>query len=163
MEESARKQRNADRVLELWPAFRIIIEKIIVEMEARGFRPRIQDAHRSAEAQLEAFNKGNSKLKYGFHNVTGATGTKESLAVDMIDDDSPLASRLTYLLNLAEVARANGVRTGILWGLPKELSLATNAVIANRDFESKVKVGWDPTHIEPIGITPQEALAGKRI
>ena len=41
------------------------------ELEAEGWRPRIQDGWRSIAAQELAFNSGHSKLKFGFHNVTG--------------------------------------------------------------------------------------------
>lgn len=163
MTEASRKQRNADKVQELYPAFRIRIEKVIVEMEARGFRPRIQDAWRSPEEQLAAFNSGHSKLKFGFHNVTGANGQKESLAVDILDDDSPLAYRPTYLLNLAQVARSNGLNTGISWGLPEVMGSALNTSIYNCKFdEYKGKIGWDPTHCESVGMTPEDARHGKR-
>lgn len=43
----------------------------ITEMENRGYRPRIQDGYRSLADQMIAFNTGHSKLKYGFHHVTG--------------------------------------------------------------------------------------------
>jgi hypothetical protein len=89
MKEEARKKRNEDRVAELYPTFGKRIKAVINDLEKQGLRPRIQDAWRSPEKQLEAFNSGHSKLKYGFHNVTGKDGTKEALAVDLLDDDSP--------------------------------------------------------------------------
>lgn len=162
MKEADRKQRNADKVKELYPTFRTKIEQVIVEMEKRGFRPRIQDAYRSPADQLIAFNNGHSKLKYGFHNVTGASGQHESLAVDMIDDDFPLASRPSYLLNLADVSIGLGLHTGIDWGLTHELAVSVKTAIVNKNFNAPVKIGWDPTHIEPLGITPDQAHTGKR-
>jgi len=74
---------------ELWPSFGKKIKAVIETLEAEGLRPRIQDAWRSEADQLIAFKNGNSKLKFGFHNVTGNNGKKESLAVDMLDDDHP--------------------------------------------------------------------------
>jgi len=162
MTEQARKQRNTDRLAELYPIYRAGVTKVIAEMEKRGYRPRIQDGYRSPADQLKAFNSGNSKLKYGFHNVTGANGAKESLAVDLLDDDSPLASRKEYLLNLADVCRSLNLLTGIKWGLPAALGAAVDAAIKNKDWKANVKIGWDPTHIEPTGITVAEAKAGKR-
>ena len=162
MTEQARKQRNTDRLAELYPTYRAGVTKVIAEMEKRGYRPRIQDGYRSPADQLKAFNSGNSKLKYGFHNVTGANGAKESLAVDLLDDDSPLASRKEYLLNLADVCRSLNLLTGIKWGLPAALGAAVDVAIKNKDWKANVKIGWDPTHIEPTGITVAEAKAGKR-
>lgn len=162
MTEEARKKRNEEKLLELHPAFRARLVRVIADMEGRGYRPRIQDAWRSPEDQLKAYNSGNSKLKYGFHNVTGPTGHKESLAVDMLDDDSPLASRKEYLLNLADACAKEKLTTGIRWGLPVNLMSAIDDVILKEDWTADVKIGWDPTHIEPKGISPSEAQAGKR-
>jgi len=111
---------------------------------------------------MKAFNSGNSKLKFGFHNVTGANGVKESLAVDMLDDDSPLASRKIYLLQLAEAAEKQGLTTGIRWGLPTNLASTIDQVIAAKSWNADVKIGWDPTHVQPTGITSTEAKNGKR-
>jgi len=162
MKEEARQLRNKTMLAECFPAFSKKVGAVIKEMEARGFRPRIQQAWRSPEEQLQAFLSGHSQLKFGFHNVTGATGKKESLAVDVLDDDNPLNPRRRYLLNLADCARQQKLITGILWGLPTKLADGVDAAIKAKDFEADVKVGWDPTHIEPTGITPTEAKAGKR-
>ena len=87
MTEPARRARNESRLQELFPTFRARIRRVIKRLEDNGLRPRIQDAHRSPEDQLAAFNAGHSKLKFGFHNVTAGDGTPEALAVDMLDDD----------------------------------------------------------------------------
>src|SRR5438876_799788 len=113
MNDQQRKQRNADRLGELWPSFRQKVAAVIAALEGNGLRPRIQDAWRSPADQLKAFNSGNSKLKYGFHNVTGAHGEKESLAVDLLDDDHPLNSAPAYLLQLAAAAEVEGLITGL--------------------------------------------------
>jgi hypothetical protein len=162
MTESQRQQRNTDRLLELFPTFSTKIAQIIAELEVMGLRPRIQDAYRSPADQLKAFNTGHSKLKFGFHNVTGPNSEKESLAVDMLDDDNPLNMSTSYLLKLAAVSEKNGLSSGIRWGLPIKLRQAINAAIAAQDWNATVKIGWDPTHIEPTGITVSEAKKGKR-
>jgi len=156
------KKRNAERLKELFPAFSTRIAKVIADMEALGERPRIQDAYRSPEDQLKAFNSGHSKLKFGFHNVTGSNGEKESLAVDMLDDNNPLNPKPKYLLKLAFASEKNGLETGIRWDVPSNLVKAIDAAIANKNFDDPVKVGWDPTHIQPTGISVSEAKAGKR-
>lgn len=162
MTEIQRKKRNDERLAELYPTYRKRVAKVIAELEAAGLRPRIQDGYRSPADQLIAYNSGHSKLKYGFHNVTGAGGAKESLAVDMLDDDSPLASKTSYLLQLAAASERNGLTTGIRWGLPIALRAAIDTAIAAKNWAAPVKIGWDPTHVEPVGITPAEAKAGKR-
>lgn len=162
MNEVKRKQRNTDRIAELWPSFGKKIKAVIAALEADGQRPRIQDAWRSPEDQLKAFNSGHSRTKFGFHNVTGANGKKEALAVDLLDDNHPMNVGTEFLLRLAAAAEAQGLTTGIRWDLPKNLSDGIDAAIASKDFKAPVKVGWDPTHVQPTGITTSEAKAGKR-
>ena len=162
MEESARKDRNAQRLATLAPTFAARMKRVIRRLEQQGLRPRIQDAWRSPEDQLKAFNTGHSKLKFGFHNVTGPNGRPEGLAVDLLDDNSPLNPRKPYILKLAAAAEAEGLVTGVRWGLPQAFCVAIDAAIAGQNWDAPVKVGWDPLHVEPTGITVQEAKAGKR-
>jgi hypothetical protein len=162
MEEQARKARNEARLSELFPTFRVRIARVIAELESRGIRPRIQDGWRSPADQLKAFETGHSKLKFGFHNVTSASGTPESLAVDMLDDDSPLAAGKPYLLQLAAASQNAGLITGVRWGVPKALVGAIDAAIAAKDWNANVKIGWDPTHVQPTDVTVAQAKAGSR-
>ena len=162
MTELQRTKRNEERLLELFPAFSKRLSKVIIELEHMGLRPRIQDGYRSSADQLKAFNNGHSKLRYGFHNVTGLNGVKESLAVDLLDDDKPLNMSVSYLLKIAFVCEKNGLETGIRWGLPNQLKEAINNALAAKNFDAPIKVGWDPTHIQPKGITVAEAKKGKR-
>lgn len=162
MQEPARIQRNKDRLAECFPAFAKRLRRALSALEAQGFRPRIQDAWRSPEAQEQAFVSGHSQLRFGFHNVTGAGGAKESLACDVLDDDNPLNPRKRYLLALTIACRAEGLDTGLLWGLPKHVRDGVEAALAAGDIEATVKIGWDPTHAQATGLTPAEAKAGTR-
>jgi hypothetical protein len=162
MEESARKARNTQRMSTLYPAFAARLVKVIQQLEADGLRPRIQDAWRSPAEQLAAFNAGHSKLKYGFHNVTDKNGAPEALAVDLLDDNAPLNPAKTYMLKLAAAAEAAGLTTGVRWGLPAMFKAAIDEAIAAQNWKAEVKIGWDPLHVEPTGITVQEAKQGKR-
>ena len=47
MNEAARKQRNQQRITECFPKFAQRVKLVITDLEAQGFRPLIQDAHRS--------------------------------------------------------------------------------------------------------------------
>ena len=162
MTESARQKRNQDRLLECYPTFRRRVSMVIARLEALGYRPRIQEAWRSPQEQHAAYMAGTSKLKYGFHNVTGRDGVMESLAVDLLDDDHPLAPPIPYCLVLAAIARKYQCETGILWGLPDRLAQSVNEAIAAKDWFRTVKVGWDPLHFQPSDLTISEAKAGKR-
>ena len=113
MTEKQRQERNKQRLTELYRSFAKRIAAVIADLETRGFRPRIQDAWRSPADQLKAFNSGHSKLKYGFHDVTAKDGTKEGLAVDLLDDDHASHETRQYLLNHADAAQKQGHSTGI--------------------------------------------------
>jgi hypothetical protein len=163
MKEALRKKRNSERLSELYPTFRVRVERVIATLEGNGIRPRIQDGWRSVADQQKAFDTGHSKLRYGFHNVTAPNGTPEALAVDLLDDDSPLNMSKSYFLQLAAAAEAEGLVTGIRWGVPKKkLVSAIDAAVASKDWSANVKVGWDPTHVEPRDITVAQAKAGER-
>jgi hypothetical protein len=162
MNEEARKGRNVQRLTELFPTFAERLKRVIKELEDDHLRPRIQDAWRSPEDQLKAFNSGHAKVKFGFHNVTGENGKKEALAVDLLDDDAPLNPGTAYILKVTAAAERNGLTTGARWGLPKKLAEGVDKAIENRDWDAKVKVGWDPVHVEPADITIAEAKSGKR-
>lgn len=163
MEESARKARNAERMTELNPRFALRVGAIISDLEAMGLRPRIQDAWRSPAEQMREYNSGFSKLKFGFHNITAANGDPDSLAVDLLDDDHPLGyGDIPYFLKLSSVARKHGCMTGILFGLVGRLVLAVRWAVDNAQWDAPVKIGWDPTHVQPNDVTVSEAKAGKR-
>ena len=162
MQEPARKARNTQRMTELYPWFAQQLSLVIKELETQGLRPRIQDAWRSPEDQLKAFNAGHSKLKFGFHNVAGNGGKKESLAVDLLDDNSPLIPSTAYVLRVTAAAERHGLTTGARWGLPSKMAKAIDIAIAQQNWTDVLKVGWDPLHLEPANFTPQQAAAGER-
>jgi hypothetical protein len=135
-------------------------------MEAQGFRPRIQDAHRTIEQQAVDVAAGHSTVLFSFHNVTGANGKPEALAVDMLDDDHPVDNvPRKYLITLASVAQTHGLHSGIFF-FKKEPPPGTRqtlqAAVDNLNFDPHVTIGFDPTHLEPTGITIAQAKAGQR-
>jgi hypothetical protein len=163
MKEADRLARNKQRLAECFPTFSKRVAKVIKDMEGLGFRPRIQDAHRTIADQLIAFNGGFSDVKFGFHNVTGANGKPESLAVDLLDDDSPLAPGRKYVITLASVAQKQGLHSGIFFRLKTAAERkALQDAIDNLDFSLKIRIGFDPTHLEPTGITIAAAKNGAR-
>lgn len=162
MKEADRIARNKERLTQLYPTFAARLARVIARLESDGVRPRIQDAWRSPQDQRKAFDTGHSKLLYGFHNVTSKDGKPESLAVDMLDDDAPLVKGIPYALRLAAAAEAEGLSTGIRWGLTQKQKSAIDQAIAKKDWLAKVAIGWDAYHCEPTGITVAQAKMGKR-
>ncbi|MEB0136454.1 hypothetical protein QN362_14025 [Actimicrobium sp. CCC2.4] len=162
MNKEARQQRNAERLQQLHPGFRLRVHTMLTALEAAGWHPRCQDAWRSPEQQLRAWRNGYSKLKFGFHNVTDADGNPAALAVDVLDDDAPESASPVFLLQLAAAAEQAGLRTGIRWGLPRALAQAIDRAVAASDWHAAVKLGWDPGHVETSDVTVAQARAGRR-
>ncbi len=161
MKEADRLARNKQRLAECFPTFAKRVADVIADMEALDFRPRIQDAHRSIADQKKAFDAGHAHVLFGFHNVTGAGGKSESLAVDMLDDDHPVGPvTRKYLITLASVAQKHKLHSGIFFDCPDRKAL--QAAIDALNFDTHIKMGFDPTHLEPTGLTIAEAKAGKR-
>jgi hypothetical protein len=162
MQEPQRLARNQQRLTECYDVFAEALSGVIADMERLGFRPRVQEAWRSPEAQAAAVDSGNSELRFGFHNVTGANGRKEALAVDLLDDDAPLHPSRRYILTLAAVAGDHGLETGVLWGLQRSTRERLERAIRERDFDAPGKLGWDPCHVQVTGMTPARARQGER-
>lgn len=162
MNETQRKERNASRLTELFQPFAQQIQGVIADLEAAGYRPRIQEAYRSPADQMIAFNTGHSKLTFGFHNVTSDDGRPEGLAVDLYDDDRPLNPTTAYLLRLSGAAWRRGLGTGVLWGLTTKQRQVVKDAIEAEAWSRDVRTGWDAWHIEPTGLTAKEAKAGQR-
>ena len=163
MKEEKRIARNEQMLQECFPWFRSRLTATIVDLQKQGIRPRIQQAWRSPVEQLDAFNSGHSKLKFGYHNATGPGGEKQALAVDILDDDAPLAPSIKYLLSLAIAASDHQLSTGLDWGLPAKLRAPIAAAIAARDSAAQIsKIGWDPCHIEITGLRVADVKAGMR-
>lgn len=162
MLEAERKQRNYLKLQECHPALRVRLAAVLSELESAGLRPRIQEAWRSPQDQLAAYNNGKSRVKFGFHNVTGPGGVKEALAADVWDDDRPTNTKTDFMLRLAAAAEKQGLITGIRWDLSESRAKLIDDAIAAKNWKAPVWVGWDPLHVEVTGITIQEAQAGKR-
>ena len=162
MNETARNQRNEQRLTECFPTFAKRVKAVIDDLEAEGFRPRIQEAHRSIPDQVKAFKDGFSKVKFGFHNVTGKNDKPEALAVDLLDDDKPLEPSRKYVILLAEAAQTHGLHPGSFFGLPAPLRKGLTKAIRDHNFDSNIKIGFDPTHIEVTGISISDAREGTR-
>ena len=162
MLDSARQRRNGERLAECHPAFRAALRRVLHDLEADHYRPRIQCAYRSPALQAEAYAAGRSHVQWSYHNATTADGHPDALAADVLDDDAPLAPSRRYLLSLAMVCDRYGLSTGISWGLLPHLRRATLAAVATRMPDADVKIGWDPCHVEVRGLTLAQARAGQR-
>lgn len=171
MTDADRHARNALLLAQCWPPFGSKVGVIISRMESERWRPRVQQAWRSPTEQAEDVRKGVSTVTFGFHNVTGAGGKPESLAVDLVDDDAPLAAQWGFITRANELAARLGLMTGILWGKKCDRYPLTDVekarignAISTGDWTlvRPNRIGFDSLHIQPVGLTPREAQAGKR-
>jgi hypothetical protein len=109
---------------------------------------------------------GFSTVHFSFHNVTGAGGKPEALAVDLLDDDHPVDGvPRRYLITLASVAQKHGLRSGIFFFQkepPPGTRQALQKAVDDLNFDPHITIGFDPTHIETTGITIARAEAGDR-
>lgn len=162
MNETDRIANNRNKLQELYPTLRTRVDAVVKAMEQAGYRPRIQTAWRSPEDQLDAYRRGTTKVMFGFHNLTGTNGARESLAADIWDDDRLEQVKVDFMLHLAAAAEAQGLTTGIRWDLADEDQKLIDLAIHLQIWDAKLRVGWDPLHVEPVGITIQEAKNGRR-
>lgn len=171
MTDADRQERNAILLAQCWPPFGSKVGVIVSIMEQEGRRPRVQQAWRSPAEQAEDVRREVSTVLFGFHNVTAAGGKPESLAVDLVDDDHPLAAPWDFIRRVNELVTKAGLMTGILWNRKGDrfpLTEVEKARILNATHTgdwSLVKpqrVGFDALHIQPVGLKPREAQAGKR-
>jgi len=162
VKDADRLLRNETRLTEMHPAFRVLVVRILKELEENGYRPRIQEAWRSLDRQLELFKGGYSKTTFGYHNLTAEDGTKEAFAADILNDDDPFGRPLDYILHLVAAAERNGCTTGIRWGFTDEKSIIIDQALADENWQAQLQIGWDPFHVQIEGITFEELRAGKR-
>ena len=73
----------------------------------------------------------------------------ESLACDVLDDDHPLGPPTRYLLALTGRGPGRGASTPASCGSSRRRSRAgVEAAIADEDIDRRVRIGFDPTHIQ---------------
>ncbi len=171
MNDDRRHAQNDQLLRECFGPFGQRIARIIVGLESRGFKPRVNQAWRSPALQLAAFNSGHSKVKWGFHNATAPDGRPEALAVDLFSEDYPEPadnqhlwpeSFRHYLLTLGSLAASQQLETGLDWGLDSDERRVLGIALANDPLSYVGELGWDPTHVEPRDLTVSAARAGKR-
>lgn len=164
MTEAERKARNASKLLELHAWFRPKVGAILADLEGHGWRPRIQEAWRSAADQATAYRSGRSKLRWGFHCATANDGRAEALAADIVDDNRPYDETRPFLLQLAASAAAHGLETGIWFSLSQARRRRLMEALERREWHYSGPIGWDPWHVQPKPetLTVAQARAGQR-
>jgi hypothetical protein len=157
-----RTERNAALLAQCHPVFARKVEAILRDLEGHGCRPRLQEAFRTVARQRALKRKGYSTLSWGFHCAVSVEGFPQSLAVDLIDEDSPVEASTRFVLLLASAAQAHGCETGLLWGVSVRMRTRIRRALRTKDWGASITAGWDPLHVQISGISLAEAKRGLR-
>jgi len=106
-------------------AFQPKVERILQALRDAGFQPKIFFGWRSVQVQLELVKKGNSKIKFSFHNAQKPDGTPNAFAVDIVDSRwgwEDEAERNGFWAALGQAARAEGCVWGGDWTTFKDVA-----------------------------------------
>lgn len=109
------KWTQEKKLQSLTPLLRPKVQAIITALAGRDFQPRVFYGWRSVAVQLELYQKGNSKVKFSFHNAQLKDGTPDSYAADIIDSRyawSNQAATSGFWKALGEEAK----KQSLVWG-----------------------------------------------
>lgn len=91
------------------------VVRVLGTLKAEGFKPKIFFAWRSVAVQLEIVAKGNSKVRFSFHNAQKKNGTPNAYAVDIIDKRWAWSDKAEEN-GFWEVLGKAGKAEGLFWG-----------------------------------------------
>jgi hypothetical protein len=103
------------KIRSIFPAMRPKVEAVLEALRRRDFQPKIFFAWRSVAVQLELLRKGNTTVRFSFHNAQLRDGTPNAYAADIIDQRyawGPGAQSSGFWRALGE----EGKRQGLYWG-----------------------------------------------
>ncbi|UFS70690.1 M15 family metallopeptidase [Geomonas sp. RF6] len=103
------------KIESLHPNLRPKVQNLLDALNAQGFQPKVFYGWRSVAIQLELYKKGNSRLKFSFHNAQKPDGTPNSYAADIVDSRfgwSDQAEQVGFWKALGKEAK----RQGLIWG-----------------------------------------------
>lgn len=106
------------KLLSMTSELRPKVQAVIEALAQRDFQPKIFFGWRSVAVQLELVAKGNSTVKFSFHNAQLKDGTPNSYAADIIDSRyawSEQAASSGFWTALGEEAKKQGLYWGGDW------------------------------------------------
>jgi hypothetical protein len=174
MNPEKRTTLNQERIILVDESIRAKVQAIITNLESQHLDPIIAaDVFRSPQKQLELFGRGVTKVKWGFHCATTKDGKPGSLAADIVHADKGWNVKPEFWLQLGKAAFDAGLHWGGFFGLSpnltKILTIAFNYGDPVSYFKQqgvpieRVKLGWDPAHVEVKGLSIVDAKAGIRL
>ncbi len=97
------------------PDLRRKVEAVLQALKGRGFQPTVFYGWRSVAVQMQLYFKGNSKVKFSFHNAQHPDGTPNAHAADIVDCRfgwAPEAEQTGFWKALGQEAK----KQGLVWG-----------------------------------------------
>ena len=94
------------------------VERILEALAEEGFRPKVFFAWRSVAVQQKIFERGDSKVRFSFHNAQKKDGTPNAYAADIIDRRwawSNAAEKNGFWQALGKAAKQEGLYWGGDW------------------------------------------------
>ncbi|HEY8747138.1 MAG TPA: peptidoglycan-binding protein [Tepidisphaeraceae bacterium] len=76
---------ESKKIQSLNPLLRPKVQAVLASLRTRDFQPKVFYGWRSVAVQLQIYNRGDSKVKFSFHNAQKPDGTPNSYAADIID------------------------------------------------------------------------------
>lgn len=73
------------KLLSMHPMLRPKVRAVVTALTQRGFQAKIFYGWRSVAVQLEIYLRGDSKVRFSFHNAQQPDGTPNAYAADIID------------------------------------------------------------------------------
>lgn len=119
------------------------VRAIVKDLEGHGFNPTIGSGWRSPAEQLEIYERGDSTVKFSFHNAVKPDGTAYALAVDIVDArwgwDIPQSH--PFWKALGSSAHAHSCVWGGDW---KHFVDVAHVQLLENEMLAKVKKGYVP-------------------
>lgn len=156
MIEILRQKRNRDQLSLMHPEARARMTRLLLEIEWRGYRPRLQETYRTQAQQLEKWGAGLSRIRTAGPHTCTVDGKPASLATHVLDDTDPIAAGAVWWARLAIVARQNGLQTGLCFGLTDSVHRQKIEAAIQGGLVGVLAIlvtherGFDPLHVEMI-------------
>jgi hypothetical protein len=115
MTDTERRAFIERKLKQVHPALARKVRRLIEDLEAKGHQPTIGSGWRSPGEQLVIFNRGDSTVKFSFHNAVTPKGEACALAVDIVDARHGWDSSKRYWTDLGHYAGVHGLVWGGHW------------------------------------------------
>jgi peptidoglycan L-alanyl-D-glutamate endopeptidase CwlK len=94
------------------------VEAILASLKQQNFQPKVFYGWRSVAVQLDLFEKGNTTVKFSYHNAQKPDGTPNAYAADIVDSRwgwGDAAETNGFWTAMGKVAKEQGLTWGGDW------------------------------------------------